>query len=259
MYINSHVFCPHVRKKNLLKPTSTPDKITCIFRKVCEQPRDNLHFSAQISHAPGVHAKKEVVTLSPATSLLVLYVNKLKVNFGKMTHNVLINLFKSYCCSFYSSHLWKFNSHGFDKICKSWNIAIRTLLQLPFNAHRWLLGPITEQNNIRTQLYIRNYRFLYYASRSSNRIVRQCINYAMYNSNSDLGYKFAFYRYAYDIDISCTMKHAISKITGNELTHDQIALVKNLKTLLDFRSGYINIDGLTIDDVNNLMYTLSID
>ena len=52
------------------------------------------------------------------------------------------------------------------------------------------------------------------------------------------------------------MKHAISKITGNELTHDQIALVKNLKT---FRSGYINIDGFTMDDVNNLIYTLSID
>ena len=81
----------------------------------------------------------------------------------------------------------------------------------------------------------------------------------MYNSNSDLGYKFVFFRYAYNIDISCTMKHAISKITGNELTHDQIALVKNLKTLLDFRSGHINIDGFTIDDVNNLIYTLSID
>ena len=55
-------------------------------------------------------------------SYFIGYINKLKVNFGKMTHNVLINLFKSYCCSFYSSHLWKFNSHGFDKICKSWNI-----------------------------------------------------------------------------------------------------------------------------------------
>ena len=117
-----------------------------------------------------------------------------------MTHNELIYLFKSYCCSFYSSHniIWKFNSHGFDKICKSWNMAIRTLLQLPFNAHTWLLGPITEQNDIRTQLYICNYRFLYYASRFSNVIVKQCINHAMYNSNSDLGHKFAFYRYDYN-------------------------------------------------------------
>ena len=65
-------------------------------------------------------------------------------------------------------------------------------------------------------------------------IVKQCINHAMYNSNSDLGYKFAFYRYAYNIDIFCTMKQ--SKITRNELTYDQLTLVKNLKTLLDFRS-----------------------
>ena len=102
-------------------------------------------------------------------------------------------------------------------------------ITLPFNAHTWLLGPIIEQNNIRTQLYIRNYRILYYASRSSNVIVKQCINHAMYNSNSDLGYKFSFYRYAYKLYIYCTMKHAISKITGNEFTHDQLALVKNLK------------------------------
>ena len=55
------------------------------------------------------------------------------------------------------------------------------------------------------------------------------------------------------------MKHAISKITGNELTYDQLALVKNLKTLVDFRSGYFNIDVFAIDDVQNLMYTLSVD
>ena len=81
----------------------------------------------------------------------------------------------------------------------------------------------------------------------------------MYDSNSYLGYKLAFYRYAYNIDVFCTMKHVIRKITGNELTHDQLSLIKNLKTLLDFRSDYINIDGFTIDQVNNLMYTLSID
>ena len=81
----------------------------------------------------------------------------------------------------------------------------------------------------------------------------------MYNSNSDLGYTFTFYRYAYNIDSFCTMKHAVSKITRNELTYDQLAFVKNLKTLFDFRSGYINIDGFTIDDVNNVIYTLSMD
>ena len=55
------------------------------------------------------------------------------------------------------------------------------------------------------------------------------------------------------------MFSALCKITVNELTHGQLASIKNLKTLLDFRSGYINIDGFTIIHVNNLIYTLSID
>ena len=50
----------------------------------------------------------------------------------------------------------------------------------------------------------------------------------------------------------------MSKITVNELTHDQLVLINNLKTLLDFRSRYINIDGFTIGDVNQLMYTLTV-
>ena len=47
--------------------------------------------------------------------------------------------------------------------------------------------------------------FLYYANRSSNVIVMQCIIHAMYTYNSDLGYKFAFYRYTYNIYIFYAM------------------------------------------------------
>ena len=52
----------------------------------------------------------------------------------------------------------------------------------------------------------------------------------------------------YLIEVFCTMKYAISKMI--ELTHDQLALFNNLKTLLDFGSGYSNKDGFTIDNVN---------
>ena len=58
----------------------------------------------------------------------------------------------------------------------------------------------------------------------------------MYVSNSYLGYKFAF-----NMDVF-PMKHAISKISVYEFTHDQLALIKNLKKVIDFRSGYNNID-----------------
>ena len=38
-------------------------------------------------------------------SMFIGYVNKLRSNFGKMQPSVLANLFKAYCCSFYSSQL----------------------------------------------------------------------------------------------------------------------------------------------------------
>ena len=51
--------------------------------------------------------------------MFIGYVKKLRSNFEKMQPSVLINLFKAYCCSFNGSQLWKFNSSGFDQICKS--------------------------------------------------------------------------------------------------------------------------------------------
>ena len=44
-------------------------------------------------------------------------------------------------------------------MCKSWNVAIRTLLKLPYNAHTIYLGPLINQLYLSKQLYIRNFRF----------------------------------------------------------------------------------------------------
>ena len=50
-------------------------------------------------------------------------------------------------------------------VCKSWNIAVRILLGLPFIAHVYLLGPLVGQLGMREQLYVRNFRFQWNAFR----------------------------------------------------------------------------------------------
>ena len=123
-----------------------------------------------------------------------------------MQPSTLIILFKSYCCSIYRSHLWKFNSSGFDKCCKSWNIAVRISLGLPFHAYVYLLGPLVGQLGtcIREQLYVPNFLFLKNAFHLQNHIVSTCMD-TPYNSNTCIGYKLAFYRYMYSIDIYRTI------------------------------------------------------
>ena len=54
------------------------------------------------------------------------------VHHSSLQPTVLIYLFKSYCCYFDGSPLWKFNYTGIEKCCKAWNIAVRKLLHLPF-------------------------------------------------------------------------------------------------------------------------------
>ena len=61
--------------------------------------------------------------------------NKLYSNFGYLQANVLSNLFKSYCCSFYGSFLWLYNSNGFKKCCMRWDKAIRKIFSLPHQSH----------------------------------------------------------------------------------------------------------------------------
>ena len=48
------------------------------------------------------------------------------------------------------------------------------------------LGPLIGQQ----QLYVRDFKFLWNAYRSCNAIVKTCMNNAVYNSNTCIGYKF---------------------------------------------------------------------
>ncbi len=55
---------------------------------------------------------------------------------------------------------------------------MRKVLQLPYRAHTWLLGPLLGQCHISVQLYVKSLRFLHYMFNNSNRIVSYVGNIA---------------------------------------------------------------------------------
>ena len=105
---------------------------------------------------------------------------------------VLSKIFKTFCCNFYGSPIWDFNSTGFRKICTTWNIGVRTVLKLPFDTHCYFLGPLLRQNHIRHQLQVRGIRFFYNMYHSNNTFVRSCVNHAIVDVNSCIGAEFDF-------------------------------------------------------------------
>ena len=140
----------------------------------------------------------------------------------------------------------------------SWNIAGRTLLGLPYYAHTYLLGPIMGQLDLRSQLYIRNFRFLWHGFRSDNNIICTCINNALCNSNSGLGYKLAFYRYRYNITMSDDFELCIARISQCELSDHQLAIVNNLSLLISVREGDHLLLGFTSYEIAEIINELAI-
>ena len=81
-------------------------------------------------------------------------------NLNHLNPESVVTLFKSYCCSFYGLFLWKYNSDSFGKCCTQWNTCIRSIYSLPYNTHRWLLGPLVDQYHISHQYILRDTKFL---------------------------------------------------------------------------------------------------
>ena len=133
-----------------------------------------------------------------------------------------MNLFKSYCCLFYGSRLWKFNYPKFDKICKSWNIAIRTLLKLPYNTHTSGLSPQIGQLHLGQQL-------LYYKFS-----IKTCIYNARFTSNTLICYRLSFYRNMFHLDTRSHLHMASARLSVNTLNQASLGIISNIITLLTY-------------------------
>ena len=66
------------------------------------------------------------------------------------------------------------NSQYTNSVCTSWNKGVRRILNLPHDAHTWLLGPLWKQNHIKKQFIVRTLRFLFCMLKSHNDIVEAC-------------------------------------------------------------------------------------
>ena len=82
-------------------------------------------------------------------------VNSLMQEFHYAAPHVLLNLVHSYAYNLYGSNIWDIFSHGCQKICTSYNVAVRSIYNLPRRTHRYLLEPLTDMPHLYVQLLSR--------------------------------------------------------------------------------------------------------
>ena len=89
-----------------------------------------------------------------------------------------------------------------------------------------------------------------------NNIIYTCINNALCNSNSGLGYKLAFCRYKYNITMSDVFDFCIARIGQCELSDRQLAIVNNLSLLISVRGGDHLLLGFTSYEITELIVNI---
>ena len=103
------------------------------------------------------------------------------------------------------------------------------------------------------QLQFCNFQFLLNAFNSTNDIVKTCIQSAMHDSNTCIGYKLAFYRYKYSLDMHDSYTTSMKIINGQNLSNYQSSIVNNLSTLIEMRSGNNFVNGFTVNEINQMI------
>ena len=188
-------------------------------------------------------------------SSFIGYFNKMMSHYSHLQPNVLSRLFKSYCCSFYGSFLWQYNSRGFEKMCITWNKAVRKMYSLPYHTHRWILGPLTNQRHIKYQLFARDIKLLHSIKcQISNSIVRECLSCALSNSNTVIGYKLAFYRENFNISIlEHDLKYSLERVKPEPLSIKRQSLVQCLHELLLVKGSQLIVNGFISKEIDDMI------
>ena len=89
--------------------------------------------------------------------------------------------------------MWQINSQYINSVCTSWNKGVRRILNLPHDAHTWLLGPLLKQNHIKKQFIVKTLRLLFCMLKSHNGVVEVCTLNTLYNANSPMGSTLCFF------------------------------------------------------------------
>ena len=176
-------------------------------------------------------------------------------NFAFIQPAILSNLFKTYCCSYYGSIIWHYNSHGFDKYCIQWNKSVRKIFSLPNTAHRWLLGLLMGQYHIKHQLYMKDIKLLYNRNMFvKNTIVQECLH----NANTVIGYKLACSQENFNINLfENDINYCLHQVHPATLDMEDQSLVDCLHTLIMAKSDKVTVDGFEMEELDFIINSIA--
>ena len=160
-----------------------------------------------------------------------------------------------YGTSFYGSVLWNLNSEEHNKLLRSWNVAVKLIWDLPYNAHTRFIESITDCPHLQSVLHSRYVGFAKSLSSSNKKHIQVLYSLCKDNLSTLTGYNLKNLMLKYDCvnhSILFEKQAEISNTRVNELPQEEFWKVPLLQDLIGIRNEDLECD-LTSEEIEDLI------
>ena len=155
---------------------------------------------------------------------------------------------------FTGSPIWNMFCSDFVKLENTWNVTIRKIFQLPLQAHRYLIEPISKVNHLKIVLAKRFVSFLRQILSSKKAIPKQLLNAVMFDTRCTTGNNLRnIFLLTKKFNLSELSSNSIEDISFNPLPDDERWRISVIEEMIDFKYGQVQVDGFTLEECENIL------
>ena len=154
---------------------------------------------------------------------------------------------------FTGSQLWKIDSPEYNKVLSTYNKSIKIMYDLPWATHRYLIEPITERNHVSRTLVERYMSFIAKVRNSKKANIRQLLEIIKRDTRTTTGFNLSTI-------MILTNKNSIEELfDGNNdfvyhpVEESEAWRIPFVKELLGVRHGDLKVDGITPDELSQIL------
>ena len=173
-----------------------------------------------------------------------------------------MQLFNTFCTSFYGSPLWILNDLEAINVC--YRKCIRRILKLPYRTHCNYIAPIMNRPDLNTQLLMRFTSFWSKAFLSDSAVLKLCCNLSL-RSTSRVGLNVKRSMYILNVSSNvlvqmCTSPSIISRRVHHIYMNSRVdsPIVEVIKESLMVRDGLLYVDDFDHSEINEIINSLCI-
>ena len=192
------------------------------------------------------------IDISVKRATFIGKVHSLNQEFFFCNPNVVINLYRIYACSFYSSSLYDLFSCKLTRLYTAWNKSVRILFNLPLDTHTYLIETISRTLHLKVMLCSRFIAF----HKTNMKTPRHAIQLLTKMSKSDQ--RTTYGRNLKNIADECNKK--LDELTNNDVKKimkfkdvpaEEVWRVKLVDELLGIKFGGLEtiMEDSEIDDI----------